>query len=672
MKRSLILLWILGTILPAFSDTLEFKIERGWLQMSDGVKLSVTYFKPAIEGEKYPVLLELLPYRKDDMFYLRDYPLGAYFASHGYVVARVDVRGTGSSEGVLPTREYSDREIDDAVELVEQLSKKPWSNGRVGMYGISWSGFNAIHTAMRKPPALKAILAVDASDDLFHDDVHFLDGIYHMDRYELEIDNDNGLPDSLEYRLDEEYFRNRFDREPWLFTYLRNQRDGEFWRKASVRFQEPLEVPTYLIGGLLDFYRDSVPRMLETTKAPVIAEVGPWNHAWPDNGEPGPNYEWRRRALRWWDHWLKERDTGILEEPAFTVFVRDSHLPDSQLKTTPGEWKYQTWPDLKAEKRRFFPRKDGSLGEIPEASHMELPYRPGAGTAAGQWWGEPMPDMAADDAQSLVFDSVPLTETVEIVGFPHVNWRASVDAPLAHWVARLEDVAPDGQVTLVTGAGLNGSQRHSLLEPRSLAPGERHDYSFDLHFTTWRFPPGHRIRLALSNAQFPMLWPTPHRMTCVTHLGENTSLTLPVSALGERPEVTTLPPVEPRIARPDAEDLPAEGWPKRLETWYDAEQSMTYWTWEGQSRFRIGERQYTTDLSTTYKVPDQHPELAGFEGKGVHHIVLENDRVLDYSTWMEVRSDAKFFYVRTRRELAENGKQVRSKQWKESILRDFQ
>jgi hypothetical protein len=226
--------------LPPAPRAYDFEIQRGWLTMRDGVRLSVTYFLPKARtaGERFPVLLELLPYRKDDSFYLRDYPLYSYFARHGFAMAKVDIRGTGSSEGAVPEREYSDAELDDAVELIRQLAHLPWSNGNVGMWGISWGGFNALQVAMRQPPELKTILALHASDDLYHDDVRYIDGIYHKDEYELTIDHENALPQSPDYRLDEKYFERRFNAQPWLLTYLKQQQDASWVevRSDATRF----------------------------------------------------------------------------------------------------------------------------------------------------------------------------------------------------------------------------------------------------------------------------------------------------------------------------------------------------------------------------------------------------------------------------------------------------
>ncbi len=153
--------------------------------MPDGVRLSATLYMPdnAKPGEKFPALLEYLPYRKDDATAARDYPIHTYFAARGYVSARVDIRGFGSSEGVPTDREYSLQEQLDGEQVIAWLASQPWSNGKVGMFGISWGGFNSIQMAMRHPPALKAILAVDATDALFHDDVHYVDGLMHFDEF---------------------------------------------------------------------------------------------------------------------------------------------------------------------------------------------------------------------------------------------------------------------------------------------------------------------------------------------------------------------------------------------------------------------------------------------------------------------------------------------------------
>jgi putative CocE/NonD family hydrolase len=315
--------------------------------------------------------------------------------------------------------------------------------------------------------------------------VHYIDGIFHVDEYEVSIDQTLAIPRSPDYPLDDAYFEERFNAYPWLLTYLKHQQDGPFWRRHSLRWDyDSIQVPVYLIGGLLDGYRDTVPRLLENLQGPVKAVMGPWPHAWPDNGEPGPNYEWRHEAVRWWDYWLKNRDTGIMDQPRFTVFVRDSHPPDAGLKLTPGHWRHEEWPIERTDWQTLYAGGDGRLlRQKGEAAVDRLQYSPGQGFAAGYWWGDPTGDMEPVDAGSLVYDSDRLAEAVEIVGFPRVRLKVSADAKLAHWIVRLEDVHPDGQVSLVTGAALNGAQRHSRLNPQPLKPGRIESLELPLHFT---------------------------------------------------------------------------------------------------------------------------------------------------------------------------------------------
>jgi predicted acyl esterase len=653
----------------------RFEIQSDWLVMEDGVRLSVTYFKPLPRkaGEKFPALLELLPYRKDDQFYVRDYPLYSYFARRGYVAAKVDIRGTGSSEGERPGREYSEAELEDALQIIDQFSKAPWSNGRVGMWGISWGGFNAIQVAMRKPPALKAILAMDASDDLYRDDVHFIDGIFHVDEYELSIDHDLGLPQSPEYRLDEEYFRSRFDKTPWFFTYLKNQLDGEFWRKNSLRWQyDAIAIPTYLIGGLLDGYRDSVPRMIENMTVPVKGVIGPWPHAFPDNGKPGPNYEWRHEAVRWWDHWLKGKDTGILEEPRFAVFVRGGHSPGGDAEQTPGHWRYEDWPIIRTDWLKMYPDSNGGLTDhAAQPGTHRLQHRAGYGSEAGYWWGDPTGDMRSADAGCLVYDSATLDEAIEIVGFPRIHLQAATDSEMAHWVVRLEDVCPDGQVSLVTGAAINGSQCESRTEPRERMAGVEYPISFELHFTTWTFQEGHRIRVTISNGQFPMFWPTPSLIESQLRVGaENTYVALPVVPFEERPAPKFLPP-EPREERTDARRLPGAGWPARHQTTVDHVNFTTSVKWRGESNYEIQGRRYYSFEEMLHKTNYRDPAETSFLGEAGHRMELR-DRILQLNSKLLVTSDEKSFHVSFTRRIFENGALVRKRSWSETIPRLFQ
>lgn len=660
---------------PAEKAHYELILEHSSLKMKDGVQLAVTYYRPSpkVAGEVFPVIMEMVPYRKDDFFTLGDYQYGSYFAKRGYVVARVDVRGTGGSEGSIPVSEYSQAEISDAEELVAQLAKQSWSNGNVGMYGISWSAFNSLMTAHRKPPALKAIIAAHGSTDLFYNDVHYIDGALHIDQYAHQIDTDNSMPQSPAYRIDEDYFKNRFDREPWIFTWLRQQQDGDFWRQESIKFKAPLEVPAYLIGGLLDGYRDFVLEVSQTSKAPIMADIGPWNHAWPEYGVPGPNYEWRQKALRWWDYWLKGIDNGVLNDAKWTTFLRTGHPPATDLAVVPGFWRCDAqWPVDGSTSQRFYPQAGQQLGHAHSAQNTTdtLRYRAGAGLAAGGWWGEQTGDMAADDAHSLVYDSAPLTEAVDIMGMPQVRLRVAADAPFYQWTVRLEDVAPDGKVSLVSGAIMNPSQRFSRLSPVALVPGEQTDLSAAIHFTTWRFKPGHRIRLSVANAQFPMIWPTPTPGTTSLLLGSDTWLELPVvPTVDPTRQTCNLPAPDPNDEAPFGKELGGNG-PVFNSVRNEATGDSMFET-SSDTAWTLHDNTYKSSESYRWNVNDAAPANARYEGQRRNVFTIAG-REIDLSTKAVITSDADYFHVTFTKTLQQNGKLVRERTWAESIPRRFQ
>ncbi len=660
--------------------TYGIEIRPGWIAMPDGVRLSTDVYHPTggRAGEKFPVLLEYLPYRKQEAR-SRNWALYSYFVQRGYVVAAVDIRGTGNSEGRLIPYEYSDIEQQDGETVIDWLSKQAWSNGHVGMFGISWGGFNSIQMAARNPPALKAIVAIDATEDLFQDDVHYMDGIMHLDSWEMSMDLDNSRPGAPDYRLDDDNFRNRFDTEPWMLTYKLRQRDGPFWDRASVRDRYgDIRVPSFLIGGWYDGYRDSIPRMLEHVKnAPVKAIVGAWNHTWPNEPYPEPGMEWRREAVRWFDQWLKGEDTGILEEPRFAVYVRNWHPPGPYLEHAPGSWRYEDgWPIRRIQDRVLYPQANHTLSaDAPPATTHQLRYIPSIGVEAGgpvMWWGDVAHDQRGTDAFSLVYDSDPLTEDLEILGLPHAALTVAANATRANWFARVSDVAPDGTVTQVAGAGMNGTHRESAREPRAIVPGEPFALDIEMHFTSWVFPKGHRIRLAVNNAQWPMLWPTPEPMTTRLLLGPS-RLTLPVVPFERRPIPDFLPPAKdpryPGYETIESGTTSGYGEISSVERNPQTGLAIAKATNEGGTRFPWGtERTFET---IRYELKDDAP--ADARVLGTHRMEVElPGRKLVWDAELSFRSDHDNFLYSYRRRLTENGKLVREKTWTKTIPRDYQ
>jgi hypothetical protein len=622
------------------------------------------------------------PYRKDDDMLTTYYSLYPYFARRGIVVAQVDIRGSGASEGATIDREYADAELDDLEDVVAQLAAKPWSNGNVGMMGKSWSGFNAIMTAMRRPPALKAILVAHASEDLYGNDIHYIDGCLHYDLWALQMEAENLMPRYPGYELDSAYFRDRFDREPWTLTYLRHQRDGAWWQEGrSLRSDwSALDVPVYCIGGLLDGYRDYVVGLLDNAETTVWAEVGPWDHSWPHDGWPRPQYEWRRTAVRWWKHWLAGDDAWPFEGRTLTVFQRGAVPPGAHGWRTPGRFVVYDWPPEDAGMVDLVPQADHALAVVPAtgtspspaapATHG-LPYVPGSGVAAGGWWGDLTGDMRSADADSLVYDSAPLEERLPLLGTAHVRLTAATSATAVDWFVRLEDVWPDGRVSLVTGGGINGTQRVSRSSPAPLAPGEFVVLRFPLRFTTYTFKPGHRIRVTVSNALFPMVWPSAAAMTT----------TLRVGGPGTSVRIAVAPPAATvRMPGPVARDPQAPGaswptwvaayWPDQREVVRGRPGTTAVSEREGGTQY-IGAARYGYWAEDERWVDDEDPARAGFRGRAVQSVTKGDRRVVVLAT-VRIVSDSGHFHVTIRREAREDGVVVRSRTWRESIPRDFQ
>ena len=677
-----------ATSRPNYSS---MKMVQAWIPMKDGVRLAANLYMPegatgeeatgegAKPGNKFPAILEYLPYRKDDWGLARDWDLYSYFVLRGYVVAAVDIRGTGASEGSPPDREYSDIEHEDGLQVIDWLSKQAWSNGNVGMMGISWGGFNSIQMAGLHPPALKAIIAMCATEDLFHDDIHYIDGLMHADEYELSMDLQLGLTRAPDFPTDEKSLAPRFDATPWFLLYLHHQRNGPFWSRASVaKNYGAYTVPTFLIGGFLDGYRDSIPRFFENVKAPVKALLGPWNHTFPNEADPGPSIEWREEGVRWFDYWLKGKPNGVMDEPRLEVFMRHWYPPDPNLHEIPGAWRAEkTWPAANTRVESLYLHLNGTLAREPQPTvdqgENELKYVPSIGIQAGFWWGDMTADQRPIDAYSLIYDSPPLASDEAILGRPRVLLRVSATAPLADWFARLSDVAPDGTVTLVTGEGISGAQRDSSSDPADLEPGKIYSIPLDLHVTSWVFPAGHRIRLSISNAFWPMIWPTPFPMTTQVWLGgrEGSQIDLPVVPLAA-PGVPNFPP--PAVAAPSPAGVSSEGdtWPPQSWTvTHDLMTGATRVAWSGDDKSTFPWGKMSDHEQMSYEARDADPAVSSVHGEASTTVDLPG-RLLVWSVVLDLKSDARNFYYHFERRLTQNGALVRQKKWDETITRDHQ
>jgi putative CocE/NonD family hydrolase len=508
------------------------EIENLWIPMPDGVRLAARVWLPE-DAERHPVpaIVEYIPYRKRDGTAYRDGIMQPYIAGHGYAVLRIDVRGTGDSEGLI-TDEYTRQEHDDALAAFEWIVAQRWCSGGIGMLGVSWGGFNSLQVAARHPPALKAIVTICAADDRYSDDAHYMGGCMLNENivWGAAIFAQAALPPDplIVGERWREMWLERLRHSPlWAPRWLEHQRRDEYWKYGSVsESYEAIRCPVYAIGGWADAYRNAVPRLLANLHVPSKGLIGPWCHGWPIFGEPGAPIGLLQELLRWWDRWLKDAETGIMDEPRYRVWMQDPVLRTADREEQPGRWVAEEgWPSPRITPRRLWLARDRldtrACGE-EALTHSSVQYTGGASGAWCPYGGDLDTDQHDDDGHSLVFDSGPLAEGFEILGAPVVELDVAVDRPCALIAVRLCDVDEGGASARVSYGLLNLTHRESHEHPTPLEPGRRYRVRVALDDIAYAFPAGHRVRLALSTSYWPTAWPSPEPVRLTVYTGAST------------------------------------------------------------------------------------------------------------------------------------------------------
>jgi predicted acyl esterase len=625
------------------------RIDHTWIPMSDGTRLGARMWLPQdAESDPVPAILEYLPYRKGDAFARRDSHHHPYFAGFGYAGVRVDLRGSGDSDGIL-LDEYMPQEHDDAIEVIEWLASQPWCTGAVGMIGISWGGFNGLQVAARRPPALRAVISMCASDDRYADDVHYVGGCVlavDMLPWAATMLTGNALPpdpDAVGEGWRETWLR-RVDETPaFIEAWLAHQRRDEYWRQGSVcEDYSAIEVPVYAVGGWADGYSNAVPRLMEGLPGPRKGLIGPWSHAFPQDGEPGPTIGFLQECLRWFDQHLKGVDTGIMDEPILRVWMQEPVSPATHYKERPGRWVAEpAWPPPDAQTWTW---DFGPAGPVAHRSPEST------GVDAGAWCpdggeGDWPADQRDEDARSLTFTSEALEEAIEILGFPEVELSIEVDRPTAFVAVRLCDVAPDGSSLLVTRGVLN------------LTHGERR---VRLDAIAQRVPAGHRLRIGISTNYWPWVWPSPEPVTLTLHGGRLTAPTRPAKT-------------------DDLADFGPPEWAQPLESEIITPGRTSRHIAPGEMRFEwdVGGHRRLTDSGiemddthvTTYRIVDGDPlsasvrvECSSALGRGAWRTRVQTDS--------EMTATTTEFVVEHRLDAYEGDELIRSRSWSLRFARD--
>ena len=540
-------------------------IEHILIPLKDGTTLAARMWLPDdAERNPVPAILEYLPYRKRDGTYERDALTHPYLAGHGYAGVRVDIRGSGESAGLL-SDEYSEQELADGVEVIAWLAAQPWCSGVVGMMGISWGGFNGLQIAARRPPALKAIVTICSSDDRYADDAHYMGGTLITAGLEWAFFFFGTMclpPDPL---LVGEGWRatwlERLANAPLFFEiWLQHQRRDSYWKRGSVcEDYSAIQCPVFAVGGWTDAYTNTIPRLLAGLTVPRKGLIGPWAHAYPHFALPGPQVGFLQEMLRWWDYWLKGIDTGVMDEPMLRAWMMESVRPASHHETLPGRWiAKSSWPSPGITPRRLFLTDEGLRDETASLTARAVCSPQTVGKCGGNWvpFGrghDQAGDQGEDDLRSLVFETPPLDAPIELLGAAIVTLDVASDRPMANLVVRLCDVHPSGESLRVSFGVLNLTRRNGHEKPELLAIGERYRVRIQLNDAGSVFPAGHRVRLAISTAYWPMIWPCPEKATLLISGG---ALDLPVrppsaadALLSPLPGPESAPPEKPTMLR---------------------------------------------------------------------------------------------------------------------------
>ena len=489
------------------------------ITLSDGCRLSARVWRPVDAAEDpVPVILEYLPYRKRDGTTARDALTHPYFARRGYACVRVDMRGNGDSEGLMED-EYAPQEQADAVEVIDWLSRQPWCSGNVGMMGISWGGFNGLQLAYLQPEPLKAVITLCSTVDRFADDIHYKGGCLLNENLGWGATMwaySSRAPDP-ELRADwRDLWLQRLENEPFLpALWLKHQSRDDYWRHGSVcEDYSKLTAKILAVGGWGDAYKNAVPQLVEKAGAKGI--VGPWVHKYPHFAAPEPRIGFLQEALRWWDRWLKGIDTGVEDDPDYRAYLMDGIPPATWYAERPGRWIAEARGATSHLPVETWHLGEAGLTRAPGPLDRRINSPQTCGMAAGEycaiWLGPEMPgDQRGDDALSVCFDGPVAEEDTDIVGAPKVTLRLTSDKPQAQIAVRLCDVGPDGASARITYGVLNLSHRDGPPETAPLEPGVPTEVALDLDHIAYRLPRGHRLRVAISSAYWPLVWPSPER-----------------------------------------------------------------------------------------------------------------------------------------------------------------
>lgn len=665
-------------VITAFDHKVQ-EIDTLWITLKDGCKLAARVWLPENASEQpVPAILEYLPYRRRDGTIERDELTHAYYAGHGYACLRVDMRGTGDSDGLLHD-EYTQQELDDALEVINWITQQAWCSGNVGMMGISWGGFNSLQVAALQPDALKAIVTLCSTDDRYATDIHYKGGALLLENlgwastmlsYQSRPPNPEVVGESWKAMWLE-----RLENMPLLLkTWLEHQSRDAYWQHGSIcEDYSAVNAATLAVGGWCDAYSNTVLRLIENLDAPTRGIVGPWAHKYPHFAIPKPQIGFLQESLRWWDKWLKGVETNVLDDPLIRLYKFDSSLPQSHYEHLAGDWlEFDAWPPKEVQSKSLY-LATNELKDAPTSQeHVSIQSAENTGTQSGEfciiWLGPEWPlDQRPDDAQSVIFEK-DLTHDLSLVGACKLRLRLKSQSEHANLAVRLIDVHPDGQSTRMTYGILNLSQRNSHENPEALPINDWVNANIQLDDIAYTIPKGHKLRLSLSSAYYPLIWPSKDKAKLTLDLSqcklELPELSQSVAMKRAFPPAESATPADIEIIRPAKNE--------KTITHDVVTNSTTTRISDDYGRYTIKRYKLTAEESCQERYTIQANDPLNAVAKTQWKQTLERD---DWNIHTEsstqLSCDSEYFYIKAELKAFEANELIFEKHWSEKVKRGY-
>lgn len=657
-------------------------VEHTLIELPDGTQLAARIWYPMSDtNEQFPAVLEYLPYRKRDGTSPRDESTYPVFAQTGIVGVRVDICGHGESDGEFDD-EYSARELQQGVEVIEWISHQPWSNGSVGMMGISWGGFNGMQIAAMHPPALKAVISIGTTVDRYNDDIHYKNGCHLYSNFywsNMMLTYAARCPDPLLRNDWESQWQHRLEQQPFpLEAWLAHQRRDDYWKRGSICEQyDGYTVPTLVMGGWADLYQNAPPELAANANGTVKAVNGPWIHKYPHFAWPKPRMDFHSEAIHWWNYWLRDEGTYPTNTPDYRFYVSENVRAGGLRLEEPGEWMaIDHWPDEKQEEKVFNLTGCGELTPEPTLQGedtVSICSPVDCGISCGEMFSlapnADLPtDQRIDDGGSLIFATDVLGEPLTLVGRPVFTVTVAINKPLGNLCVRLLDVHPEGHSHRVSWGVVNLAHRNSNSHPESMTPGQSEAITLQLDHCAYRFVKGHRIQLCVSTHYWPAIHPPPEQVTATLSLGNPTRLALPLAnsahpVVVPEPENDHLLPVYKQHS-----ESVEKRWIER-----DLQQQKTAYCVYSDT----GAQENPTHQMITRHIRDEcwtieTDDPLSMRAMGTHTWTSERD---GWHTRLECKTemscDAEYFYLTARVTAWLDKQRFHEKVWERSVRRDF-